>query len=1113
MRIILLTVLLGSGTAFGAERFCGLADPSAIVQTGQARFTVLTPTLLRLEFAEDETFEDRPSLWAVQRRQAVPTFEQQIVGGWQVIETQRLKLRYRLGSGRFGPDNLSIELIDLDQPIHWRPGLPNKGNLGGTVRTLDSCVGPLDLGEGVLSRDGWYLLDDSGTVVFSDGAEPWPTLRRQGDQLDWYFFGYGLDYARALGDLVAAGGPIPLPPRYVFGSWYSRYWPYSAEQFLEIADGYKQHGYPLDVMVIDMDWHREGWTGYSWNHELIPDPPGLLNALHERHLKTTLNLHPHDGVGSHENAYAAFAQAMGVDAASQEPIPFDITDPQYAQNYFKLLHHPLEAQGVDFWWIDWQQQKTSNIEGLDPLFLLNHLHFQDKGRPGSGTRGLTFSRWGGWGNHRYPIQFSGDTEASWRVLEFLVPFTSTAGNVGAAYWSHDIGGHFSSSGRVDPELYARWLWFGAFSATMRVHSTRDSQNDRRPWLYGQEFEQAAHAAYDLRYRLLPYIYSMARVTHDTGMPLNRPMYLHHADQPFAYRTPNQFYFGDDMIVAPAIEAGKGPAKIVEVPIELPAGTWFDLLTNRAYEGPAKLIIATPLDRTPLLVRGGTPIPMQPTGLLSAQSPIDELVVRVYPGPDDQFVLYQDDGLSPDYLSADGFARTMISQASSRGGLSLDLTVQASLGEFEGMLSKRTLMIEACSVPPPSQVLLDGEPLPRIAAGQTASGWWYDPVMLTTTIRLPDRPVAQDTTLRIEQTAQGLAALAERREALAWRTQLADVLSQSPDNPGLSGQLEEFTQLMANIDADGVGQSAGRLSMFASQVGPRLIEELIASDSPGDSIALETLLGADLQVTISNDGNDRFEVSGQLRLTQLPAGVTADIRMTLHGLSQDGLGEVEQVATVTSSKTAQSIFDLPANGLLFETRTGRLSATFDWQGLPVTLERKATWDNTYVRSWWVVGPFDHGLDIASTSLLPVEQSKLGRSYLGVGGAQVSWQRIDAIGSDGLGGLVDLRKIFDGDNRCAFAQAFLLSDMATEIQMTIRHDDGAAVWANGQRVYLLDEPRPISAPAGVFPVTLKAGGNRIMVKVGQYGGDWGFNLKISPSGDTPLPSIRGTFEEPR
>jgi alpha-glucosidase (family GH31 glycosyl hydrolase) len=272
-----------------------------------------------------------------------------------------------------------------------------------------------------------------------------------------------------------------LPPRFAFGAWWSRYWAYSDQELNELVKGFRENDVPFDVLVIDMDWHNTfsdkrsthavdqagqtlGWTGYTWNPLLFPDPVAFLNGLHDNGLKVTLNLHPASGVQPFEDAYPAMAKAMGQNPADKKYVPFDITNQTFARNYFDILHHPMEKQGVDFWWLDWQQDETTAIKGVNPTWWLNYTHFTDQAR--EGKRPLLFHRWGGLGNHRYEIGFSGDTVSVWESLAFQPGFTAQAANVGYAFWSHDIGGHMP--GVVEPELYLRWLQFGALSPILRT---------------------------------------------------------------------------------------------------------------------------------------------------------------------------------------------------------------------------------------------------------------------------------------------------------------------------------------------------------------------------------------------------------------------------------------------------------------------------------------------------------------------------------------------------------------------------------------------------------------------------------------------------------------------
>ncbi len=579
---LLVTVCLCVSVAAVAQtgKYDPIPNPSSVVRAGHARFTVLTPQMIRMEWAADDKFEDHPSLVFLQRNLPTPQFTQTKVDADGVeIKTADLDLKYS-GDGKFAAQNLSISLAVAGKPVTWRPGDSDSGNLMGTTRTLDGALGGKTrepIGQGLISRDGWVVVDDSTRPLFDSddfsfakgGQSEWPWVmeRPAGDRLDWYFFGYGHDYKKALGDFVVVAGRIPLPPRFAFGTWWSRYWAYSDQELDELVRGFHENDTPLDVFVIDMDWHPTyrqnwfsqekdqsghtlGWSGYSWNRLLFPDPDAFLKNLHDDGLKVTLNLHPASGVQPFEDAYPAMAHAMGIDPATKKYVPFDITDKKFARNYFDILHHPLERQGVDFWWLDWQQEANTRTAGVNPTWWLNYTHFTDQAM--EGKRPLLFHRWGGLGNHRYQIGFSGDTISVWESLAFQPGFTAQAANVGYAYWSHDIGGHMP--GAVAPELYLRWLQFGMLSPILRTHTTKNPDSERRIWAYPEPYAGLMRDVFRERYAIQPYIYTEARRTYDTGVAFLRPLYYDWPEAPEAYTHGGEYVFGENVLAAPVVQA-------------------------------------------------------------------------------------------------------------------------------------------------------------------------------------------------------------------------------------------------------------------------------------------------------------------------------------------------------------------------------------------------------------------------------------------------------------------------------------------------------------------------------------------------------------------------------
>ena len=302
-----------------------------------------------------------------------------------------------------------------------------------------------------------------------------------------YFFGYGYAYRECLQDYFRLSGNTPLLPRFAFGNWWSRFFAYSDVSYLALMKRFQEENIPLSVAVLDMNWHitdvapgeGKGWTGFSWNTDLFPKPDAFIKNLHELGLKVTLNLHPAEGIQPHEKAYAEAAAVLKRDPETHFPIAFDFCNPEFIETYFDTLIQPLEKDGVDFWWIDWQQGETSRIPGADPLWLLNHFHFQHSGN--EKRRPMIFSRYAGPGSHRYPVGFSGDTVISWASLNFQPYLTATAANIGFGWWSHDIGGH--CGGRKDEELMTRWVQFGVFFSFISLHRPTNLFNVTEPCKY------------------------------------------------------------------------------------------------------------------------------------------------------------------------------------------------------------------------------------------------------------------------------------------------------------------------------------------------------------------------------------------------------------------------------------------------------------------------------------------------------------------------------------------------------------------------------------------------------------------------------------------------------
>ncbi len=718
------------------------ANPEAVIQNGSARFSILTSRLIRIEFDPLHNFEDRPSQVFLYRNQPVPPFNSWQQDGWLNIETSHLFLRFK-ENGRLHHHDLHITLKKTGMTWHFDD--PDETNLGGTIRTLDSTDGPLSIPPGLVSRSGWAVVDDSHSLVFDENA--WLKPRQAPpEKRDLYFFGYAHDYLDAIQDYQRISGKPRLLPRFALGNWWSRFWAYTDEELLALMNSFSHHHVPLSICIVDMDWHitktgntSSGWTGYTWNRDLFPEPKKFIEKLHKLGLKTALNLHPAEGIHPHEDAFPAMSRALGLDPSSGEPIPFNIADPSFVEAYFQYLHHPLEAQGIDFWWIDWQQGTQSEMAGLDPLFWLNHLHYLDLGRVPQ-KRSFIFSRWPGLGGHRYPIGFSGDTVVSWASLAFQPEMTATAANVGFGWWSHDIGGHYN--GIEDPELYLRWVQFGVFSPIFRIHSTNNEFLDRRPWAFGKDVLDQARSAMQLRHALIPLLYTANWQNAQTGEPLILPMYYSNPTDESAYQAPNQYTFARQLLVAPITRPADPSTKLSRQPVWLPEGLWYDFFTGEAFEGGCWTTVYADRGKTPVFAKAGSIIPLNPDCDSHGVQLPTKLLIKIFTGEDGQFELYEDDGESQSYLDG-AFVLTGFSQK--RVGNDLEITRSAVKGHPElvsGFPQSRDFQFEIVGVSKPAGI--------SVSDGKTNLAFWseYNEDNKTLTIETPNVSSDQFITIQL-----------------------------------------------------------------------------------------------------------------------------------------------------------------------------------------------------------------------------------------------------------------------------------------------------------------------------------------------------------------------------
>lgn len=1006
-----------------------------IIVGENARFTIITPECIRLEFSPNGKFIDYPSLFAINRDARSNEFKFTDHEKNIIIETSRMRLEYKGNGLPFSLENLKIFVKQDTGLTKWVPGEKNKNNLGGTLRTVDGISGKVELGEGLLSRDGWYLLDDSKRPLL---AKNWVKSRSENAGTDWYFFSYGKDYKSALKSLTTIGGKIPLPRKYVLGSWYSRYWPYSEEDYKQIVKEYKEYNFPIDVIVLDMDWHKDGWTGWSWNRKLLPDPEALLKWFHEQNLFVTINLHPADGVASHEDQYKIFMKKMGVNLngipdSTLPTLPFDVSNKKYITTFNQTVLTPLKNSGVDFWWLDWQQSEfTIGMPGLKNLEWLNRCFFNFTST--SRERGQSFSRWGGWGDHRYPIHFSGDAVAVWPMLAFEVPFTSTAGNIGCFFWSHDIGGHY---GNFDQETNTRWVQFGALSAALRLHSTRDPNMDKRPWKFKSEYLKSMRIAFQLRSKLFPYIYSSAWKSVSESLPLTCPMYIQYPKKEISYNCPQQYFFGTSVLVAPIVMAGTGKNKVVFQNVWFPEGKWYNFFTNEKYEASEQPVsIWSDIYEFPVFAKGGVPIPMQPFRQRMTTSIIDTLVIRTYPGTDNQtdcFTLYEDDGISPEYTKGK-YATTILSY--SRKANTYEVKIEGTKGNYKGQIKKRSYIIQFPCTQKAVDAFVNGN---KVQVG-------YDSVKSTNYINISTLPIGKN--IIVSLTAQEI------------NYEIIKNINYERRKSGL---------------IDSVLQKKSALEIISSYSKKENINDFF--NVFGFLTGISIHFNED-ELSLINNSNGKAEKLS-LKVNDSNGSENKDIVST----------EIEKNSPVLTTYN----FEMNPLGFGLKTvRTIQLKSVIDGRNIEFSNRLKEILPS--IPSWLLVGPFDFDItkNIAECINRPEIESDLdtSKTYAGKYGQLIKWQTTNARKD----GIVDIFNICKTLNSVAYATTYIYSANDQKIKFKIVSDDGNEVFLNNKKIFSNNVFRAINGPEDIAEGKLKKGVNKLMMKISQKGGGWEFRVKI-------------------
>ena len=615
------------------------ANSQAVFTGPNYRISVLSERLIRLEYSQNGSFSDSLTTLVKNRKFNLPTFKVEQDEKFIVITTKYFMMQYAknkpfLGP-KFAPDsNLKISLLNTDKV--WFYGQAEARNFKGGAISLDDYAGKVNLDKGLYSTDGFVMLDDSGNMEIDQAGflqKPDP------NKIDLYVFMYKRDFGLCLKDYFTLTGYPDIIPRYALGIWWNREQIYSSDDAISLVKAFNRYQIPLSVVLLSEFWHIKDpsdynlyRSGFSFNRDLFPNPNEFISYMHERGIRVGINIDPVEGIRKEENAYMAMAQELGV--LGGETIPFNVLDKNYMASFINHIIFPFLNAGVDIYWLDYK----ASLDGIQVLDYYYNKSFELL----SNSRPLTLTRSPLVAPHHAGILYSGETIVSWDTLKYLPFYNGLAANKGVTWWSHDVGGY--KGGTEDSELYLRYIEFSCFSPIFRFSAKRGLYYKREPWMWDVKTYTIAHEYCKLRHRLIPYLYAAAADYSRNGKPLVQPVYYASTeiyDEPLYI---NEYFFGKELFIAPITKPKDVTMNRSVERIFLPQGVWYDFKTGKKFIGDKRYVVFYKEEEYPVFARAGGIIPLAMIDdNINNTNPPQKMEIQVFPGENNIFRLYEDDG--------------------------------------------------------------------------------------------------------------------------------------------------------------------------------------------------------------------------------------------------------------------------------------------------------------------------------------------------------------------------------------------------------------------------------------------------------------------------------------
>ncbi len=610
-----------------------MPNPESVFKGSKYRITVLTERLVRLEYNENGFFEDYPTEVVWYRNLPKPEFTVSETDSVIRIITKYFELTYKkeckFDSGKFNPTaNLKISLLNSDKV--WYYGHPEARNYGTNSYTIDDKK----FVKGLYSLDGFATIDDSKTSLILGNGN---FKRRDNEGIDLYVFLYNKDFYHCLNDYFAITGNPPLIPRYALGNWWCKSDLYNEYDLAMIINNFEKKNVPISIFMMDK-WNIP--DSYEFN-EYYKEPKKITNFLDSKKIKLGLVIDDPISFKANTRNYEKVKTYLNEDESGK--IPFNLFDSRTIDTYLKLIIHPLNDMGNDLFFLN---NFTKNNDERN--FILKHYLFYDRFN-NSNKRALICSYNSLKAPHRYPVLYAGKSVVGWDTLKKIPNFNILASNMGISFLSHDLGG--TIDGIEDSELFIRFVQLGVFSPILRLGADSGKYYKREPWKWDLSTSVIVNKFLNIRYKLIPYIYTEAYKYHKYGKPLIDPLYHKYPnlydDDVFS----NQYFFGSNILVSPILNKKNELMNRVIQKIYIPEGIWYDIFTGKKYNGGRKYTAFYKDEEYPLFVRAGAIIPFSLNKFNDTKVP-DALEIVIFPGANNTYSIYEDDGITNNYKNGD-----------------------------------------------------------------------------------------------------------------------------------------------------------------------------------------------------------------------------------------------------------------------------------------------------------------------------------------------------------------------------------------------------------------------------------------------------------------------------